>query len=417
MHLLSAKTALAFILVVVLSSCAQRLDGNPSSEPRSSTSVSQAVKLAASDFSSIKSFDIFVEGDQNLHLLVSGKISGAKNPLVKYFRSLDGGKTWAKPVSVNAAEVPPTVSRRGSDIQIAARGNNVVAAWQVMGEFPGMGPITLAYSADGGKSWNRGKSIRNQPTLLDQGYMDLAVDTEGTFHLTWLDDREERGDSQALRYSQSLDGGRTWVGEATLVEKVCTCCWTAMATSGKEQVDVLYRAIEPRDMVMVQSPDGGILWEQVSVVGQFGWQFVGCPHAGGAVQTVENNGAIVFHSLVWTGSQSHKGLYYLQSVDKGRSWTKPRKMDDSHAKLGDIAAKDASHVAVVWDSASEKGIDVFFSSSVDGGRFWKKPRRLTKKETVAKYPRIAATSRGYQVFWTEKAESGQSIITTTLIVD
>ena len=414
--MLSAKTTLAFVLVVVLSSCAQLIGGNPSSEPQSFLSVSQAAKLAASDFNSIKSFDIFVEGDQHFHLLVSGTIAGSKNPLVKYFQSLDGGDTWTKPISVNAVEFPPTVSRRGSDIQIAAQGGNIVAAWQVMGEFPGMGPVAFAYSPDGGVSWNPGKPMKNQPTLLDQGYMDLAVDKQGTFHLTWLDDREERGDSQALRYSQSLDGGRTWVAEKTLVEKVCTCCWTAIATSGGEQVDILYRAVEPRDMVMVQSPDGGNSWRQLSAVGQFGWQFVGCPHAGGAVQAVERKGVKVFHSLVWTGDQTSKGLYYLQSTDNGRSWSIPKKMDDSRAKLGDLAVKDASRVAVVWDSASEEGIDVFFSSSADGGRFWAKPRRLTKKGAIAKYPRITATSRGYRVFWTEKALTGQSLA-TTLIVD
>ena len=245
----------------------------------STTNADSSYATATFGLTDISTFDVVVD-DGIVHLLVGGKTSAKdKQATIRYVRSEDGGIHWTNPVALS--NFPGTIAIRGNDIQLAAKGDHLLAVWQRKGELPGMGPMVSAYSEDGGKTWKQG----NNPAINnagDQSHLDLIADQDGHFHAVWLEDPEENG-YQSLRYAQSVDGGKSWGKAAKLDDSTCSCCWNTFALAPNGELNILYRDMKPRDMALQQSSDNGKTWRRTSTVGEFNWQFDGCPHVGGGL--------------------------------------------------------------------------------------------------------------------------------------
>ena len=399
------------LLLPLFAGCSER--SAPGREGPGATSSIRTLDQSVVGLTNVRSLDVYADGDR-LHLLVAGDI--ADNPVASlhYIYSDDGGGTWSTPQVIDTTSAEPSVSRRGNDVQVAAYGEELVAIWQTHGEFPGMGPMAAAISGDAGKTWIRSASPADGDSRRDQGYMGLVADRAGMFHAAWLDDREELGNYQGLRYAGSVDGGRHWSADMTLDRKACTCCWTVMGASSGGAVHVLYRDSEPHDMVLAQSSDGGGAWRRIASVGEFDWQFVGCPHTGAGLAVVETDPAVTLHGLVWTGEQQHLGLYHLRSDDAGGSWTTPTRLGGEGAVHGDVAAIDADNIGVAWDNADLQGSTIFAALSNDAGASWSDAVRISVDGGNATHPRLLAMPSGFRVFWTEQ-NGEQRVLLTTMI--
>lgn len=370
--------------------------------------------LAAAALSDIESRDLYVEG-ATLHGLVAG-VDKAGSQTLFYLRSPDSGRTWSDPVAVSPATAPPVSARPGNDVQIAAAGTSMVAAWPVASELPGLGHIATAFSRDGGKTWEPGPNPAGETADVDQGYMDLAADGHGDFHLVWLDDRAESGRHSGVRYTRSVDGGRHWAPGTTLDPASCTCCPLVLASTADGALRVLYRDHAPHDMALLQSADGGLRWRREGSVGAFGWEFQGCPHAGGALvvigegpaagATTDDHRGSTLDALVWTGREPIHGLYHLRSVDAGRSFSAPVRLGDSEAREGDVAVLARHHLVAVWEAGVPGGSRIMLAESLDGGSHWSNPEPLSKPSVTARHPRVVATPLGPRVFWSEVGHSG-----------
>ncbi|NOT11800.1 MAG: exo-alpha-sialidase [Methylococcaceae bacterium] len=358
----------------------------------------------------IASFDVYVDND-SIHMLVAGATSAKDQRLsVRYLRSEDGGRHWLLPVDLGNSITPP-IAARGNDIQIAASGDNVIAIWQTKGEIPGMGPIVSAYSPDGGKTWRQGSS----PALNkegDQSHMDLAADGQGNFHAVWLEDPEEHG-YQSLRYSKSVDAGMHWRSSMELDSSTCSCCWNTLLISSVNELKVLYRDMKPRDMALIESSDAGKSWHHDSMVGDFFWKFDGCPHVGGGLAYGGASNASLLHSVVWTGSESKQGLYYLRSVDNGRSWGVPLRLGMNPVH-GDIAAA-SNRVVAVWDEMESDGASIFSAQSNDGGLSWFPVERISQAGIMSTHPKVLSTRFGFLMIWTEKQSKQLSQLAYSLL--
>ena len=343
----------------------------------------------------ISSFDIYTDGDM-LHLLISGTPSEKNNSIsVHYLQSADNGEHWSQPLPIKGSSVIALASR-GNDVQIAAQGDDIVALWQSQGEIPNNGPLVSFYSHDAGKSWQQGKN----PAVDDNGdqsHADLLADTAGYVHAVWLADPEENG-YQSLRYAQSLDKGETWQPPRQLDDSTCSCCSNTLASSPDGAVHVLYRDAKPRDMTMLSSTDNGITWQNKHTIGDFHWQFDGCPHVGGALTFDQSNNV---YSSVWTGFPNISGLYAVSAtmtVKIGKNAT--------HSDI--VAIKD--RIIVVWDEIQPEGTAIYSSQSVDNGASWSLPNRLSDSGYTATHPRIVAVNNHAHIFWTEKKRKQPSLL-------
>ncbi|CAG7857408.1 hypothetical protein MCAMS1_02215 [biofilm metagenome] len=343
----------------------------------------------------ITTFDVSVN-DEAIHLLIGGKVSATDKKVgIRYLQSKDGGNTWSNPIIV--ANPESVINNRGNDIQLAAKGEHLLAMWQEKGELPGMGPLASAYSLDNGKTWIDGKN----PAINDAGdqsHADVIADKDGHFHAVWLEDPDENG-YQSLRYANSNDHGQSWSKAITIEDSTCSCCWNTLALSPNHDLNIFYRDMKPRDMALMRSSDAGKTWQRISTVGAFGWQFDGCPHVGGALayDDAEPNR---LYSLSWTGLEGKSGLYHLASSDNGKTWSTPFKLG-KQAVHGDIAVFQGNIVAI-WDEIETDG-SIFYATSRDDGNTWSPAKKLTGTNITATHPRLVSTANGMLAVWTEKS--------------
>lgn len=339
------------------------------------------------NFYEVSSFDVYQDND-TLHALISGlKTPNAKSQTIRYLHSNDNGKNWSSPVDI---ESPAPLASRGNDVQIAANGENLIAVWQIQGEMPNYGALFSVYSHDFGKTWHAGKNpaVDNSG---DQSHADLIVDKNGVFHAVWLADPDENG-YQSLRYARSTDNGENWQLPLKLDDSSCSCCSNTLAISPDTKLHVLYRDMNPRDMMLLSSSDGGTTWNSKKTVGEFDWHFDGCPHVGGGLAFDENN---TFYASVWTGVAEKSGLYTVDSLTNT-----PIKIS-RNATHSDIATLE-NKIIVVWDERSKEGTGIFSAESFDKGQNWSTPRRLSKNGTNSTHPRIVTNENKALILWTEK---------------
>ena len=387
--------AIGLCVITLASGCAKESLIIPN-ETNADSSLKSSYSSSTFDFYELSSFDAYTDNN-TIHLLLAGKSSVKDKQLkLRYSRSDDGGLTWK--VNVDLSSLPVAIASRGNDVQVAAKDNHILAVWQTSGELPGMGPMVSANSDDNGMTWKLGTNPATNSNG-DQSHLDIIADQHGYFHVVWLEDPEENG-YQSLRYAKSDDHGINWKKAQTLDDSTCSCCWNTLALSPENNLNILYRDMKPRDMALLQSNDKGKTWNRASTVGDFGWQFDGCPHVGGSLAYGGKERPEALFSLVWTGLDSKAGLYFLASNDQGKSWTSPLKVGNT-AIHGDIA-EHGGKIAAIWDEMEPEGSSLFYAQSEIDGRSLSSAKRLTQASTAATHPKLAVTKHGLLALWTEK---------------
>lgn len=347
-------------------------------------------KPPAEAVAGVSAIDVFADGSR-IHLLVA-ETTGDEDARLFHRTSADGGTTWSESRRVDAGLAPPFSPHRGFDPQIAAAGDQLVAAWTTAGtDRWGSGPVATARSEDGGVTWNPGPNPADDGLTTGHGFLDLAVDAEGAFHLVWLDSRDGR---QGLRHARSTDGGANWSGNRTLKAGTCECCRNTLATGPDGTVAVLFRDHDPRDMKVLVTREGK--WRETPLVaGDFGWKFDGCPHAGGGLAATPSG----LHALVWTGSEAHVGVHYVRP-----GGGTDRRLGGPSATHPDLAAATDGALLAVWQERNEEGVVLRHTLSADEGATWSDPRAVVGADPTATHPRVVAGRDGFLIVWTERPE-------------
>ncbi len=355
----------------------------------------------------IFSVDLYRDHDR-LHLLTANHNQGKKS--LWYQFSDDGGINWSRPVNILTPNLAIN-AERGKDAQISANGSHLFVIW--MKHDPDArfhaGPMQAAYSNDGGQTWTQ-TSAPPDWKQGPHGYFDLAAHGN-SLHAVWLDSRSGKSAvkaSQAVHYARSDDNGLTWQKNLTLDDLTCSCCWNTIKTDAKGDAYVLYRDKQPSDLAI------GVInkqqhWQRLGAVGDFNWQFEGCPHIGGGLDFAEYQNQSYIHAIVGTGHEQHTGVHYLRSSNHGKIWSPAQQMGNASAVHADIASNNNGHVISVWDMMSSNGLAVFASESKDNGQTWSVPEQISTAGSRASHPRISSSANGFVTVWTESAGKQQTL--------
>ncbi len=358
-------------------------------------------------FKTIHTLDAYAENN-TIHILLSGVDKTTQKPALKYLQSLDAGETWLTPVTIKQGASSIKQSKRGNDFQIAAYGKKIMAVWRTQGGEPWTGKISVALSQDNGETWNKIASpVSDKYAKIDQGYFDLEADLQGDFHIAWLDDREEAGETQGLRYARFSNNEQgQWKYHSDLEQSACTCCWSSISSDSQNNIHVLFRNDKPRDMFSISSTNAGKSWQKSSTMWPFEWEFIGCPHQGGGIAATIVNNKPVLHSVVWNGNDSNRGLYYHSQPTNN----KPLSIGDKSSASGDIATINNEHIGIVYITGDTEKKYVMVKSSEDGGESWSAEHRLSLDGAEPSHPKIIGTASGFRFFWTEWQENGDAIV-------
>jgi len=339
--------------------------------------------------------------DGVVHLLV-GKQQDDRQSLW-YQASHDQGITWSQATHITSTH--PIKFKRGNDARLAVQGDNIVVVWmsKVEGAPHNAGPMMAMRSTDNGNTWR--EAAMPADWKGSHGFFAMSANDD-VINLVWLDSRQQKiKGSQGLRFSQTRDGGLSWSPNLTLDDLTCACCWNTSIFDNEGMFYVLYRDKQPSDMA-IGRVDPQLNWQRLASVGQFNWDFEGCPHIGGGLTIDQTTQRL--HATVSTGQTDKIGLYYLNSDNKGQTWSVPLQFGDSTAVHSDIAISNDGELVAVWDQLSEHGLQIVYALSLDHGQTWSEQQQLSKPEFSASHPKIIAMESGLLVLWTEMTDAGQS---------
>ena len=405
--------ALALLLTCPLTFAAEHDSHRALNDSSKKAKAKHIKRMKRPQISGAFSVDL-INNNGRVHLLTGMQKSEEKSLWYRY--SDDGGLHWSTDSRVLNTDNLAIRASRGNDAQVVAQGDNVVVTWTLFDPTArfNSGPMQAARSVDGGKSWH---TTATPPDWEKgpHGFTDMVADDQ-YMHAVWLDSRpinKQKKGQQGVRYARSSDGGLSWQQNLTVDSYSCSCCWNTITTDNEENTYILYRDKNPSDF-SIGLINGQQQWQYLNRVGDFNWQFDGCPHIGGGLAFQKHLGGQRLHSVVGTAHPKHLGVYYLHSDDKGKTWSPAKALGDESAIHSDIAAHENGRVIAVWDMMGDAGLATFFAESKDHGKSWSSTQKLSEKNMRASHPRIVKTMKGFLVVWTESNGQQQNLVMKAL---
>jgi hypothetical protein len=149
-------------------------------------------------------------------------------------------------------------------------------------------------------------------------------------------------------------------------------------------------------------------------VGHDHWVFTACPHRPASIGT-DAQGRLY---VVWytEGKEETPAVYIATSDDRGQTFSAKTQLNSSKGTFPDhpqMAVDGQGRVAVVWEEQSPVRREVVLSVSTDRGRTFTKPVKLNDKK--GQTPSVAMNHAGtVGLAWMEHAMPAHRLIVQTL---
>lgn len=211
-------------------------------------------------------------------------------------RSEDGGQHYDRPTKVGEAGILALGMRRGPSVAASDKFVVVTAVCGQQGH--GRDGDLLAWrSENGGRNWAGPVTVNGLPAAAREGLHQLAVSPAGEFYCVWLDLRAKK---TQLYGASSSDNGRSWRERLIYASpdgSVCQCCEPQVAYDCKGGLHVMWRnsLAGKRDMYLVNSHDDGVSFDVAAKMGDGTWPLNACPMDGGGL-ACDANGQV---TTVW----------------------------------------------------------------------------------------------------------------------
>ena len=340
--------AVAFLIAVLFSSCADNSAGNHPDITRTPLAME-----SPADSASVEPY-LFTDNKGMVYISWIAK-EGENHQLI--YSSLNNEK-WSVPVViasgndwfVNWADYP-VIATDG--------GNNLIAHFLQKSD-----KATYAYdvkcitSNDQGKTWSQPMILHDDGKKAEHGFVSIVPYGEHYF-ASWLDGRnaamEGGGDHHGGHHGQMgiraaiIDKSGKKINEWELDTRVCDCCQTSAAVTPDGPV-VVYRDrsdTEIRDISIVRFVNGQ--WTEPKAIFADNWKIDGCPVNGPRIVAMDNNVAIAWFTLTNGNAQVNVAF----SKDGGATFSAPVKVNDGKT-IGrvDIEWLDEKTAMACWMEGS-----------------------------------------------------------------
>jgi hypothetical protein len=224
--------------------------------------------------------------------------------------------------------------------------------------------VNISRSMDGGKTWGKPIVPHTDGTKTEHGFVSLIPLPDGRLGVSWVDGRalsgmkedaeEHEGPlpvSMALRYA-AIDADGKLSDESVLDERICECCQTSAALTTEGPI-IVYRdrsETEVRDNYFVRRQGGG--WSTPRPVGVDNWEISGCPVNGPSVSADGRRVAVAW----FTEEGSDPRVQLAFSNDAGANFGTPMRVDDGKV-MGrvDVVMLPDGSALVCWMAGDAEG--------------------------------------------------------------
>jgi len=233
--------------------------------------------------------------------------------------STDGGMTFTNQ-SVCADANCNSNFQRTAQFVIDTK-NNIHLVW--MGNRVNSQPdIWYTRSIDQGKTWTKPITIDDagDSSKFAQDFPSIACDSSDNIYVAFLDSRmvqQKLASTPQLYFSRSTDGGITWSVNKRAdvppggVGGTCECCTESMAATADGHIYIVYRSDinNLRDIWLERSYDKGMTFQPALKVVSADWNIDACPVSGPHITLDDAEGA----HIVWRDQRddsTNVHLYY-----------------------------------------------------------------------------------------------------------
>jgi hypothetical protein len=341
----------------------------------------------------------------------SGKLwqASVKDGHVMVSQSVNQGKTFSTPVLVNPeSELVAAVGESRPKILVSSNGNIYVSYTQDL-ETPFAGNIRFSRSIDGGKSFSSPITVNNNLDPITHRFDAMGVNERGQVYIAWLDKRDMsiakknggKYTGAAVYYAISDDEGKTFHTNIKAADHSCECCRVAMAMDKDGTPIIVWRHIfgkNTRDHAMMRL-DGK---SQPIRLSYENWEVDACPHHGPAV-SIANDGN--YHFVWFSNSSERNGLFYSYSSDQGKHFSHPLnfgnfKAQASHPHVLSLGQR----VFIVWKEFDGMSTGIYLMHSNDGGNLWSVPQKIASTTGNSDYPFLISDSNKNYLSWNTDKE-------------
>lgn len=302
----------------------------------------------------------------------------------------DLGATQSTPVRINPE--PEAVLGDGENRpKLVVRGERLFVSYTRGLDKPTTGDIRFSRSLDGGKTFSVPITVNDNREVISHRFDDLVVDTRGQVSLAWLDKRDLEAARRAgkpyagaaVYVARSTDGGKSFLPNRKLADHSCECCRVALAADRDGMPVAFWRHVFAggiRDFALARFD------APLRRATDDGWRIDGCPHHGGAL-AIDDRGA---RHLVWfTGAAGKAGLYYRRIDGDGESASlrAPLAFGNLDAQPGHpTVLVHGDSVFLAWQEFDGRQTRIQLMASADRGQHWTAPVSRAATAGAADYP-------------------------------
>ena len=338
---------------------------------------------------------------------------------ILFARSEKPGGPLGAAVPVNQPSESPYYRQEAPALIV--RGQDVFVTWsrthpKMTPDKPFSGELRLSRSGDGGRSFGPSTLINDDGQVIQHTFDAMQVAPDGVLHFAWIDGREGKKEPGTF-VARSTDHGHTITKNFKVDDNTCVCCRTSIATSPDGTVYVAWRKIfdgNIRETVVSRSTDGGQTFSAPVVVGNDQWVYQACPHRPASLG-VDRFGRLY---VVWytEGADETPAIYLAYSDDQGKTFSEKTQLNRSKGTFPDhpqMAVDPQGRVMVIWEEQSPVRREIVMSHSLDRGQSFSQPRKLNEKH--GQTPTIAVNHQGTVVMgWKEHAMPAHRLVVQTM---
>lgn len=318
----------------------------------------------------------------------------------------DLGKSYSTAVQVNPQrEAVAASGETRPKIMLAQNGNIYISYTQSL-DTPYAGNIRFSRSLDGGKRFSAPITVNDNLDAITHRFEAMAVNARGQIYLAWLDKRDaqaaknkgEKYSGIAVYYAMSDDEGKTFHPNIKVADHSCECCRLAIAIDQSDTPVLVWRHIfgkNVRDHGMARL-DGQPQLGDASAVQRVtfdNWEVDACPHHGPSLSITDG----VYHLAWFNLGSERKGVFYAHSSDAGKTFSTPLSLGNSAHQPGHAAVLSlGKEVYLAWKEFDGERSSIQLMRSHDAGASWGAVQQIATTQDVSDHPLLIA--RGEQVF-------------------
>jgi len=316
----------------------------------------------------------------------------------------DQGKTSSAPVMVNAeSEFIAAEGENRPKILVAKNGNIFVSYTQPL-ETPFSGNIRFSRSVDGGKTFSSPVTVNDNLDPITHRFEAMGINDRGQIFIAWLDKRDneavnKKGDKFSgisVYYAVSDDEGKSFHANIKAAEHSCECCRVAMAMDADGTPVIAWRHIfgkNVRDHAMLRL-DGK---SQLIRLSHDNWEVDACPHHGPSA-SIAGDG--VYHFVWFDNAPEKHGLFYAHSSDQGRSFSTPLNFGNFKAQAAHpYVLSMGKRVFIVWKEFDGEATSINLMHSGDGGNNWSAPSKVASTSDTSDHPLLIGDDKNAYLSW------------------